>query len=148
MKKVKLIEGGVAVDDRGSVSFINDVPLAKVKRFYIVKNFAQDTIRAWHGHLRESKLVCVVTGSALVLAVPLDDPKQPSRKQVPQRFVLSQLKPTLLLIPAGYANGFRVLEPGTSLMYFSTATLGESKTDDYRLPWDYWGTEVWQVTNR
>jgi dTDP-4-dehydrorhamnose 3,5-epimerase len=32
----RLIQGAVVVDDRGSVSFVNDFDFAGVKRFYVV----------------------------------------------------------------------------------------------------------------
>ena len=36
--KPKLFKGGIVVDNRGSVSFNNNLTLNKIKRFYIVKN--------------------------------------------------------------------------------------------------------------
>lgn len=148
MEEVKLFEGGISVDDRGSIRFVADVPFARIKRFYIIENFSTNTIRAWHGHLKEAKFVCVVRGSALVAATQLGDPQKPSQKNTPQRFVLSSHQAALLYIPPGYANGFRSLEADTSLIFFSTATAEESKADDYRFPWDYWGGQVWEVANR
>lgn len=144
----KLIEGGIAVDDRGQVSFANTFDFSGIKRFYIVENFSMDTIRAWHGHLKEAKYVLVVSGSAIVAAVGMSDPNQPNPNSSVQRFVLSARKPNILYIPAGYANGFRVLEPGTKLIFFSTASVEESQGDDYRFPANYWGDKVWLVDNR
>lgn len=148
METVKLFPGDSSVDDRGSVRFVPDVPLTDVKRLYVVANFSTRTIRAWHGHLKEAKFVCAVRGSALVAVVPLDDPRRPDKKATVQRFVLSTLKPAVLYVPAGHANGFRVLEADTSLMFFSTASVEESQADDYRFAWDYWGSSVWDVENR
>lgn len=144
----KIIEGGLSVDDRGQLSFVNGFALARARRFYLVENFSTDTVRAFHGHLREEKFVFVVCGSALVAVAPLDDPHQPSREIQPCRFVLSDRQPRILHIPAGYANGFRALEPGTKILFFSTATLEESQGDDCRFPFDYWGADVWQVESR
>jgi dTDP-4-dehydrorhamnose 3,5-epimerase len=62
--------------------------------------------------------------------------------------VLSDQKPGLVFIPPGYANGFRSLVPDTHILFFSTASLEESKGDDYRFPADYWGSQIWQVENR
>ena len=44
----QLIEGGLAVDDRGEVGFINDFNFDRVKRFYWVSNHISGFIRAWH----------------------------------------------------------------------------------------------------
>ncbi|MFA6533784.1 MAG: NAD-dependent epimerase/dehydratase family protein [Patescibacteria group bacterium] len=143
-----LIEGGLAVDDRGSISFANSFDFKDVKRFYAVDNFSLETIRAWHGHLKESKYALVITGSAIVAAVKLTDTVNPDKSALVQRFILSVKKPAVLRLPAGYANGFRALEPGTKIMFLSTATLEESKGDDYRFPADYWGSKVWEIQNR
>ena len=60
------------------------------------------------------------------------------------RYVLSALKPSVLHIPAGYANGFKSLTADTKLMFFSTSILEESQGDDVRWPADYFG-DVWTV---
>jgi len=143
-----LIAGGFAVDDRGQVSFVNGFAFDSIRRFYLVENFSVEVVRAFHGHLKEAKFVLVVSGSAVVASVPIDNPVNPSRDTKPQRFVLSDRQPKILFIPAGYANGFRALEPGTKIMFFSTATLEESAKDDYRFPHDYWGKEIWEVEHR
>ena len=45
--------GGIAVDDRGQLRFVNDFNFANVKRFYQVENHRQGFIRAWHGHKKK-----------------------------------------------------------------------------------------------
>jgi len=147
-EKPKIVEGGLAVDDRGQLSFVNDFTFEGVKRFYQVENFTLDMVRAFHGHLKEAKYVLVTSGSALVAAVEMDDTEKPSKENEVHRFVLSARRPVILYIPAGYANGFKALEPNTKVLFFSTSTLEESKGDDYRFPHDYWGSEVWEVENR
>jgi dTDP-4-dehydrorhamnose 3,5-epimerase len=136
----KIINGGLAVDDRGSLRYINDFNPVEcgIKRFYQVENFGQ-VIRAWHGHKKEGKYVYVVKGSALVGTVNLETEEV-------QKFVLSASSPKVLYIPPNYANGFITLEEGTILMFFSTSTLEDSKGDDIRFPFDKWN--IWQVENR
>ncbi len=136
------------MDDRGQLTFANDFSFEGIRRFYMVENFSTDVVRAFHGHVHEEKYVLVVSGAALVAAVLMDHPVQPSKANPVQRFVLSEKKPAVLYVPAGYANGFRPLQPGTKIMFFSSATLEESKSDDHRFPFDYWGKEVWSVENR
>jgi nucleoside-diphosphate-sugar epimerase/dTDP-4-dehydrorhamnose 3,5-epimerase-like enzyme len=148
MKDLRLIPGGVAVDDRGCLNFANDFNFYGVKRFYQVQNFSTSTIRAFHGHLKEAKYVYVAKGSAIVAAVELSDVKSPSKNKKVNRFILSDKKPQVLFIPPKYANGFRPLEEDTRILFFSTSSLEESKGDDYRFPVDYWGKEVWEVENR
>ncbi len=148
MRDLRLIQGGIAVDDRGCLNFANDFNFYGVKRFYQVQNFSTSTIRAFHGHLKEAKYVYVAKGSAIVAAVELDDVKSPSKNKKVNRFILSDKKPQVLFIPPKYANGFRPLEEDTRILFFSTSSLEESKGDDYRFPVDYWGKEVWEIENR
>jgi dTDP-4-dehydrorhamnose 3,5-epimerase len=65
-----------------------------------------------------------------------------------ERLLLSAAKPQVVYIPPGYANGIKAMEIETQVMFFSTSTLEESKGDDYRFPYDYWGKEIWEVENR
>lgn len=144
----KSIKGDTAVDDRGSLRFVNDFSFSGVKRFYQVENFSDQTIRAFHGHLKEGKFVYVVKGSILLCYVPLTKVIRPSKKAKLSRVVLSARKPEVVYIPPGFANGFRTLEKDTVVMFFSTSSLEESKGDDYRYPADYWGADIWQIQNR
>ena len=147
-RELQLIEGGIGVDDRGTLNFVNEFNFYGVKRFYQVQNFNTATIRAFHGHLKEAKYVYVSKGSAIVAAVKLDDIKSPSKNQKVNRYILSDRKPQILFIPPSYANGFRPLEEDTRIVFFSTSSLEESKGDDYRFLADYWGNEIWEVENR
>jgi dTDP-4-dehydrorhamnose 3,5-epimerase len=138
--------GGLAVDDRGELGFVNDFHFDAVKRFYLVSNHRQGMIRAWHGHKREAKYVTAVSGSAVVGAVRIDNWDEPSRESTVDRFVLSAHKPSVLFIPAGYANGFMSLTADLKLMFFSTSTLEQSQGDDFRYDARYW--DIWQVVER
>lgn len=148
LNKPTIIDGGISVDDRGQLTYSNNFNFSDIKRFYMVENFSENVTRAFHGHLKEGKYVLIVSGSAIVAAVEMDDTKNPNKQNEIHRFVLSARKPTILNIPAGYANGFKALEPNTKVIFFSTSTLEESKGDDYRFPADYWGKEIWEVENR
>lgn len=139
-----LLRGDLAVDDRGAVGFVNDFSFEGVKRFYSVENHAAGFVRAWHGHRREQKFVTAVSGSALVCAVQVDDWDQPSPDLTVHRHVLSARRPSVLFIPAGFANGFMSLTGDTKLLFFSTSSLEESLGDDVRFDsrlWDPWSVE-------
>ena len=130
-----ILQGGVAVDDRGSVRFVNDFDFKDVKRFYQVQNHRQGFIRAWHGHQHEAKYVYVASGSALIGAVNMET-------QVVDKFILSSQSPKVLFIPAGYANGFKTLEENTIILFFSTSDLNSSLKDDIRFAYDKWN--IWE----
>jgi dTDP-4-dehydrorhamnose 3,5-epimerase-like enzyme len=141
-----VIEGGLAVDDRGTVAFANDFSLADVKRFYFVSNHRAGYIRAWHGRRREATYVMAVHGTSLVGAVKIDDWEKPSKDLPVSRFVLSEYKPSIVYIPAGYASGFMSITAGAKLMFLSTATLEESREDHVRFDPHYWN--AWQDHER
>ena len=144
--KPVLLQGGVAVDDRGEVGFVNGFEFDDVKRFYTVKNHRQGFVRAWHAHRKEAKYVTVVEGAALIGAVAIDNWEKPSQETEIFRFVLSATKPSVVFIPSGYANGFMSLTEGVRLMFFSTSTLEESQGDDIRYDARYW--DIWQIEER
>jgi len=146
MEKPRLIKGGLAVDDRGELGFVNDFDFAGVKRFYTVTNHRQGFVRAWHAHRHEAKYVTVTSGAALVGAVAIDDWASPSRQADVARFVLSASAPAVLYIPPGYANGFMSLSRDARLMFFSTRTLAESQQDDVRFDARHWN--IWDVLER
>ena len=134
MDVTKLIQGGLAVDDRGSVRFVNDFKFEGVKRFYQVENHRSGFIRAWHGHKKEGKYVYVVSGSALIGVINMDTEEV-------SKFVLSDKTPKILWIPPGNYNGFKTLEENTKIIFFSTTTLEESLNDDIRQDFDRWN--IW-----
>ena len=136
---IKLIDGGLAIDDRGTVRFVNDFNFHGVKRFYQVENHRKGFIRAWHGHKKEGKYVYVSSGTALVGVVDL-------KTQKVKKFILSDKKPQVLWIPANHANGFMNLEDSTDILFFSTSTLKESSGDDIRFPYDQWN--IWDIEYR
>ena len=134
MDTKKLMNGGISVDDRGSVRFVNDFNFENVKRFYQVENHRQGFIRAWHGHKKEGKYVYVSSGSALIGVVNMETEKV-------EKFVLSSKSPRVLYIPPNNFNGFKSLEENTVILFFSTSTLEESLGDDIRESHDKWN--IW-----
>lgn len=141
-----LLKGGLSVDDRGCVSFVNDFNFNGVKRFYTVENHKQGFIRAWHAHKNESKYVLAAKGSALVAAVKIDNWENPSKDLAIHRFVLSEKSPSVLFIPAGFANGFMSLSQDSKLIFFSTSDLKDSLNDDFRFDAHYWNP--WTIEER
>ena len=135
MNRETIIDGGLATDDRGTLRFVNDFDFAGIKRFYQVENHRAGFVRAWHGHDKEAKYVYVAKGSAMIATVPLDDMTKGDITNIVTT-VLSANKPQILCIPPGFCNGFKTLEDGTIIQFFSTKTLKESLDDDYRFDCD------------
>ena len=142
-----MIKGGLATDDRGVLRFVNDFsPLdAGIKRFYQVQNHRAGFIRAWHGHQKGAKFVFCPQGAALILATKVPKIGVPGEDTVPEfRTVLSATSPGVLVIPPGYYNGFKTLTKDAILLFFTTTTMEEDKTDDLRLDWNRFGTKIWE----
>lgn len=141
-----ILNGGRAVDDRGALHFFNDLELNRFKRFYSVENHEVGFIRAWHGHLKESKVIFPIRGTILVCAVKLTQTENPDKDATVCRVVLSATDPKALFIPSGHANGFKTLTADSLVMVLSSTTLKDSMDDDYRYPFDYWNP--WHVEQR
>lgn len=146
--KSNVINGDLFTDDRGTISFINDFNPTNcgVKRFYTIKDHSIGKIRAWHGHVKEAKYVYVPSGTALIGIVPMEYISETDQyilhKDKVEKHILSSTKPKILYIPPLYANGFKSLEQGTIITFYSTSSLEESKNDDIRFNWldvDIWG---------
>lgn len=135
----KVLNGGIAVDDRGSVRFVNDFNFEGIRRFYQVENHNRGFIRAWHGHKKEGKYVYVTSGSALIGVVNMETEEI-------SKFVLSDKSPKVLWIPPGNYNGFKSLEENTKILFFSTTTLEESLGDDIREEHNKWN--IWEENYR
>lgn len=146
MAEPQLFDGGLVVDDRGEVGFVNDFDFGDVKRFYWVANHRSGFVRAWHAHRREAKYVMVVQGAALIAAVEVDNWDNPSKDNKVWRYVLSAQRPSVLYIPPGYANGFMSLTAEAKLIFFSTVSLEESGHDDIRYDAYYW--DAWSIIER
>jgi dTDP-4-dehydrorhamnose 3,5-epimerase len=141
-----VINGSKFIDDRGSLTFLNDFPLGSFKRFYIIQNHRAGFVRAWHGHMVEAKAFIPLQGTFLVGAVKLNNLTSPDVNAEPERRVIDSGNPEAFIIPPGYANGLMPLSEGAKLLVYSTSTLEESKLDDYRYPHDHW--DIWKIENR
>ena len=135
----RILNGGISVDDRGSVRFVNDFDFEGVKRFYHVENHRSGFIRAWHGHVKEGKYVYVAKGSALIGVVNI-------KTEEIQKFILSDKTPKVLWIPPGNYNGFKSLEEETKILFFSTSSLEDSLGDDIREEHNKWN--IWEENYR
>ena len=141
-----LIKGDSSYDNRGCLSFINDLDLGGIKRFYKVKNFEKRFIRAWHAHKKEYKIIMCIKGSFQVSAVEITNFNKPSKKKKIFNFFLNENKSECVFIPKKYANGLMSFEDNSELIIFSNSTLDESIKDDYRYNYNYW--DPWKVDNR
>jgi dTDP-4-dehydrorhamnose 3,5-epimerase len=134
----EIIVGGNYKDERGQLEFFNDFDMSPVKRVYFTTNLETNTIRAWQGHIVESRWFVCVSGSFNVKLIEIDDWKNPSEDLKVYEYELSVNKQEVLYIPNGFVNGFRALEANAKLMVMSDYRLNEVENDQRRFDQNKW----------
>ncbi|MFB5606192.1 MAG: dTDP-4-dehydrorhamnose 3,5-epimerase family protein [Nitrosarchaeum sp.] len=135
------------IDDRGFLSQIlpeGDKSFS-IKRIYSTGNFSRGTIRGFHKHSKEKKAFFVLSGAAKFVAV--DDRNDSSTYKQINTFILSQLNPSVLIVPTGIYTGWMSLDDKTIVIGISSEVFDKNNPDDQRLdPYTY--GDVWKVENR
>lgn len=137
-KGPRLIKGGIYSDQRGQISFVNDMKFDAIERFYIISNSAANPLRAWQGHKIDNKFFYCIQGKIRVHFVKVDNWDSPSRDLKVESVMLSASESNVLYIPEGYANAIESLEEGSKLMSFSTLPLSRTAEDDVRFESGMW----------
>ncbi len=133
-----IIKGNQHKDQRGIIRFVNDFTFDGIKRFYTITHPDTSVIRAWQGHKLETKHFFVTKGSFLINWIEIDDWDNPSKNLKVNSKILEETESELLIVPPGHANGFKALEPNSTLLVFSDMSLEDSIADDYRFPANHW----------
>ncbi len=136
--KVELIPGGLHVDERGVVSFVNDFDFKGVDRFYTIQSHKINEPRGWIGHQKEHKWFMAMTGNMIVSVVAPDNWENPSRDLPVQPYTLSAYKPAVLHVPPGYATTSIMLSSEALLGVFSSGKIENATKDDWRFTTDTW----------
>ncbi|WP_272152043.1 dTDP-4-dehydrorhamnose 3,5-epimerase family protein [Tenacibaculum aiptasiae] len=140
MKKLlpKIISGGKYIDERGQLEFLNDFDMSPIKRVYFTTHFDTDVIRAWQGHMIESRWFICVKGSFMVKLIEIDDWKNPSDDLKVFEYELSAKRQEVLYIPNGFVNGFKAIEDNAKLMVMSNYGFNEIENDQVRFNQNKW----------
>ncbi len=133
-----LINGGMHSDKRGRIRFVNDFSMNEVRRFYSISPSEEQPVRAWQGHQKEKKFFYCQRGAFTVIVIPLDQCEGDADEMDIFTFNLSENDSNLLVIPAGFVNGFKALKKNSELLVFSDCALGESLNDDFRYDESKW----------
>ncbi|KPK85335.1 MAG: dTDP-4-dehydrorhamnose 3,5-epimerase [Phycisphaerae bacterium SM23_33] len=64
---------------------------------------------------------------------------------VKRSYVLSAEQPSLLHVPAGVAHGYKAGPEGALLLYTMNSQFNPDDPNEGRLPWDYFGKELWEA---
>lgn len=154
LPEVRVVEPRRFRDDRGYFSEVfneRDLRAAGIGLRFIQENHAFSdpayTLRGIHyqiGEHQQDKLVRVVTGSALDVAVDLRRGSATFGRWA--SCLLSAENGRQMLVPKGFGHGILSLEPGTHISYFVTAHYSPDhdrgiRFDDPRLAID-WGVDA------
>ena len=146
MADIRMVEGGIFVDDRGQISHVNSLDKSEIERFYVIHQSDTSVIRAWHAHQFEKKWFYAVKGSFTTAFVKIDNWEKPSPDLVPKVYQLTAADSRILYVPEGYANGIKANEPGSVLLVYSNKKLTVALNDSWRYDkymWMDWnGAEV------
>ncbi len=135
----QLISGSSYLDDRGVLTYNNNVDLSPVRRTYMITGH-RGFIRAWHGHKIESKLMQVVSGQFRIRLVNMET--------LSQHTLYMTNNGDMLYVPAGFYNGLQHLSDNSTLLVYSDKTVDQSKGDDYREDYKKFGFgNEWSLEN-
>lgn len=140
--KVREMKGGLHVDMRGVVSYVNGFDFKGVERFYTIRAHRPYQARGWIGHRRENKWFAPLHGTMLIAVVVPDNWENPSPGLDVQRYVLSHLRPEILHVPPGHVTASVMLTPEALLGVFSSGKIKDAGDDDWRfdaMMWDVMG---------
>ncbi len=114
---------------RGALRFCNDFDMSAVKRFYTISNSAEQPVRGWIGHKKETKWFFPLSGRTVIVIESFNAELQSSRGA--EEFVLDAERPCVLKVSPG--NWFKIVQDGNAeVMVFSDCKVGEFENDDFR----------------
>ncbi len=132
-----IINGGVHIDERGTLSFFNDFDMQSIKRFYIIEHTNKEIRRGWRAHKLENRWFVAAEGEFMINIVRVTDWKNPDPRTKQQSFLLKYSDGQILSIPAGHAFCLQALKANSKLFVFADSTVYDAVNDDYLYPLDY-----------
>jgi dTDP-4-dehydrorhamnose 3,5-epimerase len=120
-----------------------DLPQRFALRQLSVSSALPGRLNAFHLHPREpqNELWTVLAGQLKVWLV--DCRKDSASEGVKRAYILSGEAPAQLHIPAGVAHGYRAGFEGATLLYAMDQQFNPDEPNEGRLPWDFFGAELW-----
>jgi dTDP-4-dehydrorhamnose 3,5-epimerase len=143
LKKHRALEGAFMEHLRLSGGLVEGLPGPFEARQISVSWAVPGRINAFHLHPKrtQDEIWCVLEGELLVW---LADVRAESATRGHRRsFLLSGEAPALLLIPSGVAHGYRAGHRGAVLLYAMNDQFNPADPNEGRLPWDFFGAELW-----
>lgn len=143
LKKRRSDNGSFMEYLRLSEGVAQDLPTPFAVRQLSVSHAQAGRVNAFHIHPREpqNELWTVLQGQLKVWLVDLraGSPTEGNRRA----FLLSGEEPAQLYIPAGVAHGYQAGPEGALLLYTMDQQFNLETPNEGRLPWDFFGAELW-----
>lgn len=137
MMEPTIIKGGSHTDQRGTLSFVNDFDMGRVKRFYTIDHPTHRIVRAWRGHRIEQRWFYVVEGAFLLRLVKIDYWESPTKNLPIAEYKLFAKDQKVLHVPNGYASWLQATEDHSKIILFGDYGIEHAKLDNYLYPMDY-----------
>ncbi len=141
-------------DDGGSfteLARITNGDFSGVENFKIAQiNFSEmepQSVKAFHVHRQQTDIWFVPPDSKILLIL-IDLRENSATNGQRMRLVIGDNNSQLIVIPPGVAHGCKNLGlKKAHLIYFMNKQFSPepSECDEWRLPWDYFGGEIWEV---
>ncbi|MCX7782623.1 MAG: dTDP-4-dehydrorhamnose 3,5-epimerase family protein [Meiothermus sp.] len=142
LRKYRSLEGAFMEHLRLTGGLVEGLPPFEARQIS-VSWAVPGRINAFHIHPKrpQDEVWCVLEGSLLVWLVDLraDSPTRDNRRS----FLLSGEAPALLYIPSGVAHGYRAGHQGALLLYAMNDQFNSTDPNEGRLPWDFFGADLW-----
>lgn len=141
-------------DDSGSLTELSRFVDGRVKNLQEFKlaqiNYSEMeacAIKAFHVHKMQTDIWYVPPSDKILLV--LADLREDSKTAgVKMRIVLGDANSRLIVVPPGIAHGCKnLLIRASRIIYFVDKEFScePEKCDEWRLPWDYFGEEIWEI---
>jgi dTDP-4-dehydrorhamnose 3,5-epimerase len=104
-------------------------------------------IKAFHLHKRQTDVWYVPPSDKILLVLADVRKGSPTEGEV-RRLVLGDCNSRLVRIPPGVAHGaknLRAAQPSAIIYFVDVQFTVDDQCDEGRLPWDHFGTDVWEV---
>jgi len=137
MELPRLIEGSNYLDERGTLSFVNDFSMKEVQRFYVIKHPNTHITRGWRAHKMEQRWFYVTKGAFEIKLIAIDNWEVPNPELAQTVFNLKEESSNVLHVPKGYATCLRALSNDSQVIVYADYDIIHAKNDEYVYPLTY-----------
>jgi len=128
---------------KGVSTAVKGLPIAQI-------NYSQmepSALKAFHVHKKQTDVWFVPSDGKILLVLVDLRISSPSHGAL-MRLILGDDNSQLIVIPPGVAHGCKNISlERASIIYFmdKNFSLDSKKCDEWRLPWDYFGSDLWEI---